>query len=40
MRNKIRVALAGVRRGNAFVQAFQLHPETEIVALWIWMKVP
>jgi predicted dehydrogenase len=33
MRNKISVALAGVRRASAFVQAFQLHPETEITAL-------
>lgn len=29
----IRVALAGVHRASAFVQALQLHPETEIVAL-------
>jgi predicted dehydrogenase len=29
----IRVALAGVHRASAYVKAFQLHPETEIVAL-------
>lgn len=33
MPKKIKIALAGVHRASAFSQAFQLHPETEIVAL-------
>ncbi|GIV79700.1 MAG: glycosyl hydrolase family 109 protein 1 [Litorilinea sp.] len=31
--NEIKVAFAGVRRSSAFFKAFQLHPETQIVAL-------
>ncbi|MCX6044732.1 MAG: Gfo/Idh/MocA family oxidoreductase [Chloroflexi bacterium] len=33
MNQKIKVALAGVHRASAFLRAFQLHPQTEIVAL-------
>ncbi len=33
MANRIKIAFAGVHRASSFFQAFQNHPETEIVAL-------
>ncbi len=33
MSKKFKIAFSGVRRSSAFFRAFQIHPETEIVAL-------